>query len=156
MGCQPYPARWVKPEGSYLRGSTGELAGDVWQDAELTFVPAKDGVVSLRIRGRPFASAGDNELLPVWTYFDDVAVEGADLTNGGFEEVGAEGLPEGWKYYTPSHTQVLPLVIAEEGAARAGQRCVKVWYSGALSYDLRVEAGKQIAVRAKARGEVGQ
>lgn len=153
-GCRHYPARWVKPKGSYLRGSTDDLTTGAWQDFEIAFTPAKDGVVTLHVRGRPYASAADNKLLPVWVYFDDLAVQGAELSNPSFEELDAKGIPTGWRRYTPSHTTLLPHVIEGEGSARSGRRCVKVWYSAGFSQELRVEEGKQVTVRARVRGEV--
>ncbi len=152
-GCEPYATGRVKVAGSHLRGSTDDLTSGAWEDLELSFIPSNDGVVSLQVRGRPYASAADNKLLPVWVYFDDVVVQGAELSNGGFEERDAKGLPTGWRHYTPSHSPLLPHLIEGENAARTGQRCVKVWYSGAFSQELRVEKGRQVTVRARVRGE---
>ena len=153
--CQPYGARWAKPEGIYLRGEGAELTTDAWEDFEIAFIPEKDGVVSLYLRGRPYASrARTRKLLPVWGYFDDVEVEGAELQNGGFEEMGANGLPAGWRCYTPSHSDILPLLVKDERSACSGRHCAKVWYSGGLWQKLRVTKGTRVTVRARVRGEV--
>jgi len=153
-GCKSYGARWAKPEGIYLRGQGGELTTHAWEDVEIAFIPQKDGVVALHIRGRPHASqTKDRKLLPVWGYFDDVVVQGAELRNGGFEEMDAKGVPAGWRYYTPSHSDILPLVVKGEESAHTGTHCVKLWYSGGFSYKLHVKKGQKVTVRAKVRGE---
>ena len=152
-GCQHYPARWVKPRGSYLRGQTGDLTSGAWQDFKVAFTPLRDGVVSLHIRGRPHASAADNKLLPVWVYVDDIVVQGAALTNGGFEETDARGLPAGWDHFLPSHSPLLPFLVKGEESAHTGKHCVKVWYNGAFSHRLSVKEGQKVTVSATVRGE---
>ena len=156
-GCKPYGARWAKPEGIYLRGQGAELTTQTWEDIEIAFTPEKDGVVSLHIRGRPHASQGkSNDLLPVWGYFDDVVVTGAEFRNGGFEDVNAKGLPAGWHIYTPSHSDIFPILVKDERSAHTGTHCVKLWYNGAFSHKLRVKKGQTVTVKAKVRGETGR
>ncbi|MBT7055014.1 MAG: hypothetical protein HN976_07990, partial [Lentisphaerae bacterium] len=93
---------------------------------------------------------------PVWGYFDDVVVTGAELRNGGFEEINAKGLPAGWYIYTPSHSDMLPILVKGEKSAHAGTHCVKLWYNGAFSHKLQVRKGQTVTVKAKVRGESGR
>ena len=153
-GCRRYPGQWVKPKGSFVRGQTGDLTAEEWKDFEVAFIPEKDGMVSFHIRGRVYQSRTKPEALPVWVYFDDVVVQGAELTNGGFEELNARGFPAGWAYSI--HHKPFPYLIKSEGFARTGRHCVKVWYRGKFTQELQVKKGQRVTIKAKVRGEAQQ
>ena len=153
-GCRHYPARWVKPKGSYLQAQGDELATATWQEIELAFVPEESGVVTLYLKGRPYMSREEQKLLPVWQYFDDIVVQGAVLSNGGFEELEADGAPAGWRRAVHPAVTVAPHLIKGEDSACTGGHCVKVWYRGGYSQEVRVTKGKQVTVRARVKGEL--
>ena len=153
-GCQHYSGSWVKPKGSYLTAQGSDLTTQTWKDLELAFIAEKDGVVTLHLKGRPYMSRAEQKLLPVWQFFDDVVVQGAALKNGGFEQLDANGSPAGWRRAVHPATDVVPYLIKGERSACTGRHCVKVWYRGGFSHELRVEKGKQVTVRARVRGEV--
>jgi hypothetical protein len=153
-GFRRYGVGRYQPKDCYLRGDGRELTTGKWEDFEIAFIPQNDGEVTLYLRGRPYASKSKaRKLLPVWGYYDDVVVVGAELKNGGFEKMGDKGLPANWRPYTPTHT-AKPLLIQGKETAHSGQRCVKLWYGGALSQKMRVKKGQRVTIKAKVKGEV--
>ena len=40
--------------------------------------------------------AKNKKLIPVWCYWDDIIVEGAEIINGNFEKETDKGEPKGW------------------------------------------------------------
>jgi len=145
-GCRR--ASWAKHTGTRLIAKTDDLTDGRWHDFEFVFTPLKDGPVSLALMGRVCPSAIDDRLIPVWAYFDDVAVEGATLTNGGFEQLDPKGLPVGWQ-----NALSKAFVVKDARTACTGKHCVKVWHRGRFGQALKVKAGKPVTVRAKVRGE---
>ena len=139
---------WAKPPGSRLRAKSPEL-GTEWQEFAFTFTPKADGQVRLELRGRPLASTiKTNTYVPVWTYWDDVRVEGAGLANGDFEQPGAKGAaPADWS----KSSQALWLTVP--GVAASGRSCVKTWFLGSVSQVIDVKQAVPVTVRCKIRGE---
>ena len=153
-GCRYYGVGRYTPKDSYVRGTGRELTTGVWEDFEIAFIPEKDGEVLLYLKGRPYASQTETrKLLPVWGYFDDVVVEGAELRNSGFEEMDAKGLPAGWRRAVHPDPDVAPYLIKGEKSACTGRHCVKVWYKGGFSQKIRVTKGKRVLIRARVKGD---
>jgi hypothetical protein len=144
-GCEV--ATWENPVGCRVTAATGDLPADRWVPFSFTFTPEADGVVVLMLMGRGMRSSLDNALVPVWTYTDSVQVDGADLLNGGFEEVGAKGMPTGWE---PAGA---PLLVRDGTVAAAGASCVKTWHDGRMTQRLKVTAGRPVTVRCLVKGE---
>jgi hypothetical protein len=145
-GCEV--ATWSKPIGNRLTGSTGELKPGEWRDFEYSFVADRDGEVSVELMGRQQLSPVDQSWIPVWVYWDEMSGEGADLVNGGFEDLDAKGLPAGW-----ANTLGQAFVVADAKVASAGSRCAKTWHNGRFVQKLTVKAGVPVIIRAKVRGE---
>ena len=144
-GCDV--AEWATPVGSYLTGDTDSLPGDEWRDMVYEFTPLADGVVTLKLMGNYLADPGSEEWTPVWSYFDDITVEGAELENGGLEPPGAKGIPEGWRRGVGTAYWVHDPAVAAEG-----EYCVKVWHNGRFAQELTVVEGRTVTIRAKVRG----
>jgi len=139
---------WAKPAGSRLKATSADLKGD-WQDFVFDFTPKADGEVLIELRGRPQTSAVDaTHYIPVWNYWDDVRVEGAQLVNGGFEELDAKtGLPTNWRRVGNA------ILVTDPRAAASGKTCVKTWFLGRFAQTLRAKRDTKVTVRARVRGE---
>jgi len=140
-------AEWAKPVGGRATGTTDALPADRWTDMLCEFTPQSDGVVVLRLRGNSVRVAGSDEELPVWSYFDALTVEGAELVNGDFETPGEKGLPAGWRSEIGK-----AYWVHDPRLAASGEYCVKVWQGARLAQDLAVVAHRQVIIRAKVRG----
>ncbi len=142
-------ATWRKPVGSCISFTTGDLPGGEWKPATFSFVPKADGQVTLKLMGRGERNTLDNRFIPVWTYYDDLRVEGAALVNGSFERLDQDGNPAGWR---PDIHR--PLVVTDPKVAAEGERCVKCWHNGRWKQTLAVKAGRKVIVRVRLRGEM--
>jgi hypothetical protein len=136
---------WAKPLGTYLTASTGLLKSTAWQEMSFTFVPEQDGSVDLRLMGRGVNHPGTGAFIPVWVYVDDVRVEGATLTNGGFEAAGEKDLPAAWR------RELDPAWLHDAKIAAEGEGFVKTWHNGRFTQTLTVTKGRPVTVRAKVR-----
>ena len=141
-------ATWRKPIGSCISFTTGDLPPERWQSQTFSFVPKADGEITLKLMGRGERSVVDDRFIPVWTCYDDVRVEGAELVNGSFERIDAAGTPVGWKQDINRS-----LVVTDTKTAAEGNRCVKCWHNGRWKQTLAVKAGRKITVRCLVRGE---
>ncbi len=143
-------AQWARPLGSRATCTASTLPADHWVDMLCEFTPQSDGVVLLRLRGNSLTVAGSDTELPVWSYFDDITVDGAELVNGDFETPGAKGLPEGWQRGVG-----IGYWVHDPRLAASGEYCVKVWHKGRFCQPISVVAGRKVTIRAKVRGSSG-
>ena len=141
---------WAKPLGTRLRAASKELTSGEWEDFVFEFTPRSDGQVLIELRGRPHQSTiKKNTYLPVWNYWDDVHMEGAQLVNGSFDELDPKtGLPRGWSRGGNA------VFVTDPQAAASGRVCVKTWFLGRFMQTVEVKKGRKVTVRAKVRGEV--
>jgi hypothetical protein len=147
-GCEI--ADWATPVGGRATCTASNLAADHWTDMLCEFTPQSDGMVQVRLRGNSLRVEGSNEDLPVWSYFDDIRVEGATLINGDFETPGDRGLPAGW-----STELGKAYWITDSKLAASGEHCVKVWNLGRFTQQMRVTANQKVTIRARVRGSGG-
>ncbi len=144
-GCQV--ATWAKPPGHRLTGDTDTLPADSWREFEYSFVPAADGTVDVQLMAQGHLSATGGDYVPLWVYFDDVRVEGAEIVNGGFEQRQA-GVPAGW-----ANSDNGGWLIVDAESAHSGECSVKVWHNGRWRQSLDVTAGTPVTIRAMVRAE---
>ena len=76
----------------------------------------------------------------------DFSAEGAEIKNGGFEEVDGQGKAVGWN-------QGGGLLISDPKVAANGQHCIKTWHDGRFTQVLKVTNNQPVTIRLKARGE---
>lgn len=141
---------WAAPRGCYLTGETEPLPSEKWSEMVYEFTPQADGTVTLKLMGNAMEDPGSGKFTPVWSYFDDITVEGAELENGSFEVAGKKGLPAGWRYDVGK-----AYWIHDPKLAASGEYLVKVWHSGRFSQQLKVVKGHKVVIRAKVRGSGG-
>lgn len=140
-------SEWAKPVGCYLTASTGELTSPGWHEMLFEFTPREDGVVTLKLMGNGVRTADGAGFVPVWTYYDSLQVEGAELVNGNFAPPGERNLPHGWRRELNE-----PLWIHDPAFAASGEHCVKTWHNGRLAQDLELTKGQTVRIRLKVRG----
>lgn len=134
---------WAKPAGSYISAATELLKRPGWQELSFTFLPEQDGRVDLRLMGRGVSNPGQDTYLAVWVCVDDVRVDGAELSNGGFELAGEKGLPAAWRREQDA------VWIHDAKRAAEGEGFVKTWHNGRFIQALRVTKDRPVTVRAK-------
>lgn len=140
-------ASWRKDEEAkkrYILGVNNNLKADEWKEFEMEFIPEGDGEVVMYLRGMWFKPKGAEKNIPVWIYFDEVEVEGADLVNGDFEEVDSKGNLKGWKLAKGAEKKV-----EDESVASSGKNCVKTWHNETISQKLKVKKGQPVKIKAK-------
>ena len=131
-------------EGKDLTGVTCEKRlGRDWERIWVEFVPEADGQVDIDLQSEYYERTAPEDVRLVWA--DDVEVEGAGIANAGFEDVGPDGRPTGWRF-----TSALPLErYSRDGSvAHQGRSCVAVWYGGQARQAFPVQAGKRYRVSA--------
>jgi hypothetical protein len=141
-------ASWIKDEekkNKYLTGSSIPLNDEEWIDYEIEFVPESDGEVSFCLRGMYYRPKGAEKILPVWVYFDDIEVVGADLLNGGFEEVKDNGKLANWSFSSKEN------IVNDAKIANSGKKCVKVWHNKAGYQKIKVKKGQPVKITAKVK-----
>ena len=113
------------------------LTADAWTETTLKFTPLKDGTLTLKLKGE-FRKKGEE---PVWVYYDDITVEGAELQNGNFEQDGGKGRAAGWPQWKKGAEYV-----KNKSLARTGNACVKVCHESAIAQPLRVKAQQPVTI----------
>ncbi|MCD6360655.1 MAG: right-handed parallel beta-helix repeat-containing protein [Armatimonadetes bacterium] len=141
-------ATGARPPGSRLTGSSDSL-GTEWEEFTYSFEADRDGTVRIELMGRAYINPVINDHVPVWTCWDDMTCTGAKLANGGFERIGADGVPVGW-----AANLHYPLLVTDPEAAHRGRRFAKTWHNGRFTQDLQVRAGVPVTIHAWVRGEV--
>ena len=132
----------------------GEASADKWKTCRFEFMPLSDGVVALQIMGT-YANA-HGSLLSTWTYYDDFTVEGAELVNGDFETVAANGKLDGWECVCDQNWQSTPSsesgVVEEARLAASGKRMAMACCEHRVVQEMKVVKGRMVTVQFQARG----
>ncbi|HOK05219.1 MAG TPA: hypothetical protein P5270_02085 [Victivallales bacterium] len=103
---------------------------DNWSQSSFSFLPTKDGEVSLILRSRwiPDKTKEEEE----WTLFDNIVVEGAEIKNGNFEEGNSS-----WNLNGNSE-------IVTEG--KQNNKCVKVSHDSPAIQNMTVNKDKKVKI----------
>ncbi len=120
------------------------ISGQEWREAEITFTPESDTVVTLSLLG-PWDPAGARKEV----LYDALRLQGAKLENPGFENV-EDGRWRGWRngHFSPN---TWPL---QGEKALEGKRLVSAWNNRPLSQDFAVQAGRTVTLRVAAKAAV--
>ncbi len=135
---------WVS-EAEQARGYTVSfpVTGIGWQLFAARFTPARDGAVTLTLKG-PWDEASPGLIYRQEVLWDDLRAEGARLP-GGFESPTGELSPD-WRSDGGRVVRQAAGVPAVEGA-----RYARTWHNGTLFTTFEVTAGKPVTIRVKAR-----
>jgi len=135
-GTSATGAGWLKAQGK-AGFTTNKNATDEWSVMEFSFTPDKDGAVVIELRGQWAKNTEDRNFV----LFDNIVIEGIDLSNAGFEEKDVEGKPAGWSRGKNSKAEVV-------GDAKTGEGAIKVNHDNAVGRSINVEGGKTYLFRA--------
>ncbi len=141
---------WAQPVGCYLSATRDGLPPDRWQELTFRFTPRTDGEVILKLMGAGVRVPGSDEFLTVWTYTDNLRVEGAELVNGDFELGDKQGVPAGWRKDIGQG-----MLVHDAKLAASGECLVKTAHNQRFAQVLRVTAGREVVVRMMVRGVGG-
>lgn len=114
-----------------------------WRALSVRFTPQKSGIVTLTLMG-PYDEASKGVIYRQEVLWDDVRVEGAELTLGSFEWPSGQ-VPDQWRG--------TGRVIAQNAdvAAVDGSHFAVTWHNETLSAALAVTAGRPVMISVYAR-----
>jgi len=141
---------WAK-RWNRLVADFGTARCDQWQQCRFEFMPQADSTVTVELMGTQ--SLGAKPL--VWTYYDEFQVEGADLSNGDFEEVGTDGQIPGWNCVLDENFTAVSkgnAGVVRSATAASGRRMVQTSHDHRITQKLKVTKGRKVTVCFKARG----
>jgi len=124
-------ASWIKDPVAKKQYVTSDfsVSDQQWTQIDMQVTSTEDCKMLISLRGLYSKTQRH------WSYFDDIAIEGAELKNGGFEETG------GWK--VPKSQQVV-----DESLAHSGKGAVLVWHDKAAYQTINVKAGVPVILTA--------
>jgi len=134
-----------------LVGQPGTVYGDKWQEFRLEFTPREDTTVTLTLMGtqtHPPATL-------VWTYYDDFHIEGAELVNPDFEDLGEGGKVPGWSYSIDKNSDATSK--ARNGVVKLDDEAASGIYAACTTHDLnfsqaiKITKDRKVTVTYKAR-----
>jgi hypothetical protein len=135
-----------------LVATFGTVRADRWKTCRFEFTPREDASVRLEVMGTQ--TKGSQEF--VWTYYDDFRVEGAELVNGDFEVLDADGRLPGWNCVMDRNWQVggdaRSGVVALAGRAASGSHVAVATHDHRVTQTLDVKKGQTVRVTFRARG----
>ena len=119
-----------------------------WTELTVSFTPAGDGTLDLALNG-PWAQDINGKMPRQEILWDDITADGAEISNGGFEETSGPQ-PAGWTsrwapYLTPDEW---PLAGAE---ARTGKSVGVSWCQRQLVQTLKLKAGHKVTLKLHAK-----
>ncbi len=114
-------------------------ASDEWRKIEFSFKPEAEGEVVLSLTGR-YIEQKDKSLLEKWFLYDDITVDGAAISEGGFQAV-TEQDPKGWSW-----NHEAKLLVEDQKQAHGGAKCAKAWHNVRISQKLKVKAGGEVKI----------
>ncbi len=134
-----------KPGGSVTHQTWGDAAtrnqrivahypvADSWKQAWVTFKGAKDGDVSVVLRG-PYEKKGDGSLEELKVLYDCVSAEGAVIKDGSFEEGGC------WRMADDA-------VVKNQFVSLSGRACATLWHDSPATQTISIKKDQPVTIR---------
>lgn len=119
---------------------------DKWQRLEVSFTPATSGKIRLILRGQYLRV--NNAVVPRFSCYDDVRVNGTPLENGNFES-GAEH----WEALTAVNAKPVATVSSDPSFAQEGKSYAIVWHDSSWARYIPVEGGQKTTISLYFRGK---
>jgi endoglucanase len=119
-----------------------------WTGQTIRFTPKTDGQVELWLMG-PWAQEKNGSPPRKEVLWDSITAVGADLTNGGFEEI-ADGRPLGWQSPWAAYPAETEWPLAQ-AAAMDGKRAAAAWIQRPLVQTLQLRAGHPVTIHLHAK-----
>ena len=154
-GSASNPA-WAKDKQPYFVSANFSVPAKTWTEVGVTFTPAKDGKVTITLRGpykqKPGQGAdGKKEMDPVLVTWDGVTAEGASVVNGSFEKLTDKEPIRPASWWVPADAKIAKVV--SDGSAKDGSNAVLAWHNEAFGQTFAVKAGVPVTVKAWAWSE---
>ena len=127
---------------------SGPISHRGWREWRLQFTPAKNGNVTLSLRGA-WEEASPGVVFRQEVLWDDFVVTGATINNGSFEDQEEVGVPLGWQ--TSGGRSI---VATKDVPAIKGERIARTWHNQNLSTTLAVTEGKPVSIRCFVRAAI--
>lgn len=138
--------KWNGKKGAQVFIATAEQR---WEEKWFSFIPTADGDIELTLHAVRLVNNDRNVFIPRWVDYDDFQVEGAQLSNGDFEQI-SEQIPADWERVGADRTS--QLLLRNSDLAGSGENFVRLWYQAGLRCKLRnVTARRKVTVRFSAR-----
>ena len=135
---QAYNPNWAgKGKDFYLHTVSHKLTKDDWEIYTTSFTPGKDGFVTIIFKGVRYIPKGAKKLKAIWNYWDDIKIEGAEVSNAGFKVLDENGLPKDWNMTLINFT------------SSKGNKYLKVCYSNPVRKTIKVKKGIQVSITAR-------
>jgi hypothetical protein len=132
---------WGKEEKKKfsLTGETAQVTADKWLTDAFVFIPEADGVVTINLMSNWSKNKGNKNMNAHWVFYDKIVVEGAEFTNGDFEELDSKGNPTGWG--------CKPANVVKAGKKPfSGKVMVKAWHNLRVRQNIKVTKGQQVTI----------
>jgi hypothetical protein len=135
-----------------LVAGAGPVYADRWQEFRIEFMPQENTTVSVDLMGMQTPAS-----VPMaWTYYDDFHIEGAELVNGDFEDVGENGKIPGWNCVLDRNFQTIARgeasVVRLGTEAASGSHVACTTHDHRLSQRIKITKGQKVTITYKARG----
>ena len=140
------PAPWEKDPAARERRWEIRFPVRWWSWSELTvqFTPERDVTVELALNG-PWAAQENGAMPRQEILWDGLSAEGAELRNGGFEEI-SNGLPAGWQSPWAPYPAADAWPLAKANPL-AGTHLAASWCERPLTQSLQLTAGRTVTLR---------
>ncbi|MBN2640541.1 MAG: hypothetical protein JXR78_02695 [Victivallales bacterium] len=127
-----------------VTGMRRHLPADKWTKVTFSFIPVRDGRVSLNLLGQWFKERDKKNPDQMWIYFSSASLNGAELVNGDLSDA-KDGVPVGWRCAKDQYiTDGLDFPSASKAA-------VKVWHNQRCTQEIAVKGEQTITITAYVR-----
>ena len=137
-----YNPGWVKDAAKkkcYLTVYSSRNLPEKWKKFSFSFIPGKDGIVSISFRGAWHKPKGAKKNIAIWTAYDNITVTGTEAKNCDFEFVNQKNIFDGWSG-NPAN------MVKGAKDAQSGKNYVIVWHNSPVVQTLKVKKDQKVTI----------
>ena len=141
-GLRIYNAGWTKDAAKkkcYLTVYGSRNLPETWTKFSFSFIPGKDGKISISFRGAWHKPKGAKKNIAIWTAYDNITITGTEAKNCDFEFVNQKNIFDGWSG-NPAN------MIKGAKEAQSGKNYVIVWHNSPVVQTLKVKKDQKVTV----------
>lgn len=128
---------WMKENKEcYVCVSGGNKVGSDWTTYEFSFIPGKDGKVTLNFMGPWFKAQDAKDITPIWVAYDNLIVTGAEVQNPNFDSLNDQGLFQGWECNQANVVK-----------GQDGKNYAKAWHNQRIAQTVDVKKDQKVTVK---------
>jgi hypothetical protein len=116
-----------------------------WEADEFEFVPEKDGNVTLYFRGIYSVDKKTKKRNHIYTAYDNIVVEGAELLNGDFEKLDKKGKPVGWSMGKAAK-------LIKKNDAKSGKNYAVACHDHPIYQKIKVKKDQKVTIKVNHKG----